>query len=157
MTGESVGAVCDSPISGGTPQGLTEVAGMLGRDAADALKTDNVRLLREVARLRGRLDALLGRGFLPDVSRPELLPLEARCCNARQATARCCTSGCNSMWAHNWPGTAAGRSGRAAHGMWRRFTSIGCSCNWKRYSAASLIARLRCIWCWWKRMPDCRA
>lgn len=54
---------------------LAEVAVMLGRDAADAVKTDNVRLLREVARLGGRLDALLGRGFLPDVSRPELLPL----------------------------------------------------------------------------------
>jgi hypothetical protein len=39
------------------------------------VKTNNARLLREVARLRGRLDALLGRGFLPDVSRPELLPL----------------------------------------------------------------------------------
>jgi predicted component of viral defense system (DUF524 family) len=54
---------------------LAEVAGMLGRDPADAVKTNNARLLREVARLRGRLDALLSRGFLPDVSRPELLPL----------------------------------------------------------------------------------
>ena len=54
---------------------LAEVAGMLGRDPADAVKTRNVRLLRDVARLRGRLDALLGRGFLPDVSRPDLLPL----------------------------------------------------------------------------------
>ncbi|MBB5032126.1 DUF2357 domain-containing protein [Prosthecobacter vanneervenii] len=54
---------------------LAEVAGMLGRDATDAVNTDNVRLLREVARLRSRLDTLLGRGFLPDVSRPELLPL----------------------------------------------------------------------------------
>jgi hypothetical protein len=54
---------------------LAEVAGLLSRDPADAVKTHNARLLREVARLRGRLDALLGRGFLPDVSRPELLPL----------------------------------------------------------------------------------
>jgi predicted component of viral defense system (DUF524 family) len=54
---------------------LAEVAGMLGRNPVDAAKPNNVRLLRDVARLRGRLDALLGRGFLPDVSRPELLPL----------------------------------------------------------------------------------
>ena len=54
---------------------LGEVAGMLGRDPAEAVKTNNARLLREVGRLRGRLDALLGRGFLPDVSRPDLLPL----------------------------------------------------------------------------------
>lgn len=54
---------------------LAEVAGMLGRNPVDAAKPNNARLLRDVARLRGRLDALLGRGFLPDVSRPELLPL----------------------------------------------------------------------------------
>lgn len=54
---------------------LAEVAGMLGRDPVDALKPSNARLLREVGRLRGRLDALLGRGFLPDVSRPDFLPL----------------------------------------------------------------------------------
>ena len=51
---------------------LAEVAGFLGRAAETG---NNARLLREVARLRGRLDALLSRGFLPDVSRPELLPL----------------------------------------------------------------------------------
>ena len=51
---------------------LAEVAGSLGRAAETG---NNARLLREVARLRGRLDALLSRGFLPDVSRPELLPL----------------------------------------------------------------------------------
>ena len=32
-------------------------------------------MLREVTRLRGLLDGLLGRGFLPDISRPEMLPL----------------------------------------------------------------------------------
>ena len=32
-------------------------------------------MLREVTRLRGMLDGLLGRGFLPDVSRPQMLPL----------------------------------------------------------------------------------
>jgi hypothetical protein len=54
---------------------LAEVAGMLGKDAADATKPDNSRLLKETTRLSSRLDKLLGRGFLPDVSRPELLPL----------------------------------------------------------------------------------
>lgn len=54
---------------------LAEVAAMLARDPADAVKPNNMRMLRDVARLRGRLDALLGRGFLPDVSRPDLLPL----------------------------------------------------------------------------------
>jgi hypothetical protein len=54
---------------------LAEVAGMLGRDPAEAAKPNNARLLRDVGRLRGRLDILLGRGFLPDVSRPDFLPL----------------------------------------------------------------------------------
>ncbi len=54
---------------------LAEVAAMLARDPADAVKPNNVRMLRDVARLRGRLDAMLGLGFLPDVSRPDLLPL----------------------------------------------------------------------------------
>jgi len=54
---------------------LAEVSAMLARDPADTMKPNNVRILRDVARLRGRLDALLGRGFLPDVSRPDLLPL----------------------------------------------------------------------------------
>jgi len=54
---------------------LAEAAGLLSRDPTDAVKPNNVRMLRDVARLRGRLDALLGRGFLPDVSRPDLLPL----------------------------------------------------------------------------------
>ncbi len=54
---------------------LVEVGGLIGRVPADRDKPENIRLLREVGRLRGRLDALLGRGFLPDVSRPEVLPL----------------------------------------------------------------------------------
>lgn len=54
---------------------LAEVAGMLGRDPAEATKPNNTRLLRDVGRLRGRLDILLRRGFLPDVSRPDFLPL----------------------------------------------------------------------------------
>ncbi|MCF7674096.1 MAG: DUF2357 domain-containing protein [Akkermansiaceae bacterium] len=54
---------------------LAEVAGMLGRDPAEAVKPNNARLLRDVGRLGGRLDALLARGFLPDVSRPDFLPL----------------------------------------------------------------------------------
>lgn len=54
---------------------LAEVSAMIGRDAVAATKPNNARLLRDVARLRGRLDALLGRGFLPDISRPDFLPL----------------------------------------------------------------------------------
>jgi predicted component of viral defense system (DUF524 family) len=54
---------------------LAEVAVMLGRDANVSVRPTNVRLMRDVTRLRGRLDGLLGRGFLPDVSRPDLLPL----------------------------------------------------------------------------------
>ena len=54
---------------------LAEVSAMIGRDSVAAAKPNNARLLRDVARLRGRLDALLGRGFLPDVSRPDFLPL----------------------------------------------------------------------------------
>lgn len=54
---------------------LAEVGALLGYSPAEATKPENVRLLREVTRLRGMLDSLLGRGFLPDVSRPELLPL----------------------------------------------------------------------------------
>ena len=38
-------------------------------------KIENTRLRGEVARLRGQLESTLCRGFLPDVSRPELLPL----------------------------------------------------------------------------------
>lgn len=54
---------------------LAEVGVLLGRGEGEAARPDNVRLLREVDRLRGRLDGLLGRGFLPDVSAPEMLPL----------------------------------------------------------------------------------
>jgi len=54
---------------------LAEVGALLGHNPAEAAKPENVRLLREVTRLRGMLDGLLGRGFLPDVSRPEMLPL----------------------------------------------------------------------------------
>ena len=54
---------------------LAEVGVLLGRDVGEATKPENVRLLREVARLRSGLDRLLGRGFLPDVSPPEMLPL----------------------------------------------------------------------------------
>ena len=54
---------------------LAEVGALLGRDPSEAVKPENIRLLREVVRLRGTLDSLLGRGFLPDVSRPEMLPL----------------------------------------------------------------------------------
>lgn len=54
---------------------LAEVAALLGRDARDAVKPENTRLLRDVTRLRGLLDGLLGRGFLPDIARPDILPL----------------------------------------------------------------------------------
>ena len=54
---------------------LAEVGASLGHNPAEAAKPDNIRLLREVNRLRGTLDSVLGRGFLPDVSRPEFLPL----------------------------------------------------------------------------------
>ena len=54
---------------------LAEVSAMIGRDSVAAAKPNNSRLLRDVARLRGRLDALLSRGFLPDVSCPDFLPL----------------------------------------------------------------------------------
>jgi len=54
---------------------LAEVSASLGRKATDAAKPENQRLLREAARLRSSLDSALSRSFLPDVSRPELLPL----------------------------------------------------------------------------------
>jgi len=54
---------------------FAEVGALLGHDVAEAAKPGNARLLREVVRLRGMLDSLLGRGFFPDVSRPETLPL----------------------------------------------------------------------------------
>lgn len=54
---------------------LAEVGVWLGHDPREAAKPENTRLLREVARLRGLLDGLLGRGFLPDIGRPETLPL----------------------------------------------------------------------------------
>ena len=54
---------------------LAEVGALLGRDPREAAKPDNTRLIREVTRLRGLLDGFLGRGFLPDISRPEMLPL----------------------------------------------------------------------------------
>lgn len=54
---------------------LAEVGALLGRDPCEIAKLENTRLLREVNRLRSVLDGLLGRGFLPDISRPETLPL----------------------------------------------------------------------------------
>lgn len=54
---------------------LAEVGALLGRDRDQAARPANSRLLRDVTRLRGLLDGLLGRGFLPDISRPETLPL----------------------------------------------------------------------------------
>lgn len=54
---------------------LVEIGALLGRDPLEAARPGNTRLLREVTRLRGLLDGLLGRGFLPDISRPEMLPL----------------------------------------------------------------------------------
>lgn len=54
---------------------LAEVGALLGHKPVEAAKPENVRLIREVTRLRGALDSILGRGFLPDVSRPEMLPL----------------------------------------------------------------------------------
>ena len=53
---------------------LAEVGALLGHDPRQ-VKPENTRLLREVTRLRGLLDGLLGRGFLPDIARPETLPL----------------------------------------------------------------------------------
>jgi predicted component of viral defense system (DUF524 family) len=54
---------------------LVEVGSLLRRDPSEAMKPENVRLLREVDRSRGSIDSLLWRGFLPDVSRPEVLTL----------------------------------------------------------------------------------
>jgi hypothetical protein len=54
---------------------LAEVGALLGHDPTYAGNPENVRLIREVVRLRSTLDSLLGRGFLPDISRPEILPL----------------------------------------------------------------------------------
>lgn len=54
---------------------LAEVGALLGGDPREVVKSENARLLREVARLRSLLDALLGRGFLPDIAHPETLPL----------------------------------------------------------------------------------
>lgn len=51
---------------------LAEVSNELVKVAP---KIENSRLLGEVDRLRGLLESILGRGFLPEVSRPELLPL----------------------------------------------------------------------------------
>ena len=54
---------------------LAEVGTMLGRNSGAAARLDNVRLQQELTRLRGLLDGLLSRSFLPDISRPEILPL----------------------------------------------------------------------------------
>lgn len=53
---------------------LAEVGALLGRDP-DVTKPANARLLRETIRLRALLDGILARGFLPDISRPDMLPL----------------------------------------------------------------------------------
>lgn len=54
---------------------LAEVEGLLGRDPRQAARPENSRLSREATRLRVLLDGLLGRGFMPDIARPETLPL----------------------------------------------------------------------------------
>ena len=54
---------------------VADVAAHLARDPAAEEKPDTRRLLLETRRLRGMLESQLGRGFLPDVSAPEVLPL----------------------------------------------------------------------------------
>lgn len=54
---------------------VANVAAHLARDPEAEEKPDTRRLLLETRRLRGMLESQLGRGFLPDVSAPEVLPL----------------------------------------------------------------------------------
>ena len=54
---------------------LAEVGMFIGRDPATAAKAENTRLFSDTRRLHARLEALLGRGFFPEVERPDWLPL----------------------------------------------------------------------------------
>ena len=54
---------------------LCEVATWLGRNSGGKQSPDNARLLKEVARLRGGLETLLGRGFFAEVGLPRTVPL----------------------------------------------------------------------------------
>lgn len=54
---------------------LTEVGVFLGRANAGTGAIENARLLAEVTRLRARMETLLGRGFFPEIERPDWLPL----------------------------------------------------------------------------------
>lgn len=51
------------------------VASHLTRRTADIDKPETRRLLGDANRLRGMLETQLGRGFLPDISPPAVVPL----------------------------------------------------------------------------------
>lgn len=54
---------------------LADVASHLTRKTADIDKPETRRLLGDANRLRGMLETQLGRGFLPDISPPSVVPL----------------------------------------------------------------------------------
>lgn len=54
---------------------LADVASHLTRRTADIDKPETRRLLGDANRLRGMLETQLGRGFLPDISPPAVVPL----------------------------------------------------------------------------------
>jgi predicted component of viral defense system (DUF524 family) len=54
---------------------LVEVGVFIARDSSTGTKVENIRLISETLRLQARLEALLARGFFPEVERPEWLPL----------------------------------------------------------------------------------
>jgi hypothetical protein len=54
---------------------LVEVAMFIGRDSEAGANAENTRLVSDTRRLQARLEALLGRGFFPEVERPDWLPL----------------------------------------------------------------------------------
>jgi predicted component of viral defense system (DUF524 family) len=54
---------------------LVEVGMFIGRDSEAGANAENTRLVSDTRRLQARLEALLGRGFFPEVERPDWLPL----------------------------------------------------------------------------------
>lgn len=54
---------------------LADAASHLSRRTANSDKPDTRRLLGDANRLRGMLETVLGRGFLPDISPPAVVPL----------------------------------------------------------------------------------
>jgi hypothetical protein len=54
---------------------LADVVSHLTRKNADSDKPETLRLLGDANRLRGMLESQLGRGFLPDISPPAVVPL----------------------------------------------------------------------------------